>query len=120
MRKFLSLFVVMPLVGVGCLGVNQQVAPVESSEATIEYRDGVFSPAQVRIGIGTTVTFKNVGTRSVWPASDAHPSHLLCPGFDSRAALEPGESYSYTFTTAQVCPFHNHLSATEVGRIVIE
>lgn len=135
-KKIFSFFLILPLLGVGCAQktVTPAVAPVveqpvaeapapvpsNGEMVVIEYKDGTFTPKEVRITPGTTVAFKNVGTRGVWPASDIHPTHLLCPGFDPRRILRAGESWSYTFREKQTCPFHNHISATEIGIVVVE
>ncbi|MDP3985720.1 MAG: hypothetical protein Q8P82_03065 [bacterium] len=118
MRRIAIYLLLLPLLGVGC-GTKSPPAPTAES-STIEYRDGVFSPREVKIGVGGTVIFKNVGTTPVWPASDAHPTHLRCPGFDALRSLNTGEIYSFTFIKAETCPFHNHLSATETGTIVVK
>lgn len=120
-KKFLFSLLMLPLIGAGCArGTSAPTATNTSSDVVIEYRDGIFSPAEVRVPVGTTVIFKNVGTRSVWPASAIHPTHLLCQGFDSRRPLGPGETYSYTFATKKTCPYHNHVSATEIGKVIAE
>lgn len=123
MRYFFTSLVLLPLFGFGCVVREETATPPAESTTTgqvIEYQDGVFTPAELAIPVGTTVTFKNLGTQSVWPASGMHPTHLLCPGFDSLRPLGPLENYSFTFQTAKTCPFHNHLSATEFGRIIVE
>jgi plastocyanin len=68
------------------------------------------SPSALTIRVGDTVTFINSDTSSsYWPASDPHPVHTLCPGFDARRPLTPGDSYSLTFTQARSCTYHDHL-----------
>lgn len=121
--KFPLLFSALLLIGLGCARPAPSTEPTAStapSGPVIEFRDGTFNPRELRISRGTTVTFKNVGSRPVWPASDVHPVHLGCPGFDPRRSLAGGASWSYTFTEVKTCPYHNHLSATEIGRIVVE
>jgi len=90
------------------------------SEAIIEYQDGLFNPAILRIKAGTKVTFKNRGAKSVWPVSGVHPAHKICPGFDALRALDKGESYSFVFTEVKDCPFHNHIAPTEKGKIEVK
>lgn len=79
-----------------------------------------FSPSQVTIKKGTTVIFKNEDTRSHWPASDVHPVHTICPGFDSLGGLTQGESYQYAFQEAKTCPFHDHLIPVLTGTVIVE
>lgn len=114
--------------GPGNSSVSQQVeiktegAPVPAvpGEAVIEYKDGIFNPATLRALTGTKVTFVNKGAKEVWPASGIHPTHQICPGFDAKQALKSGKTYSFTFTKAGDCPFHNHLAPAEKGKIEVK
>ena len=78
-----------------------------------------FSPKEININIGDTVKFINNDTRDWWPASGVHPTHLLCPGFDSLKGIKPGDSYSYTFIVAKACPMHDHLKGGMFGKITV-
>lgn len=78
-----------------------------------------FSPAELAIKVGETVLFRNDDTRSRWPASGIHPTHLLCPGFDALQPLPPGAAYSYIFMAAKECPFHDHLTTSLRGKITV-
>ena len=93
---------------------------VISKEAVMEYREGVFNPATLRVLAGTKVTFVNKGTKEVWPASGRHPTHDICPGFDALKTLKSGETYSYLFNKPTECPFHNHVAPAEKGKIEVK
>jgi plastocyanin len=84
---------------------------------TIRRTEGVLNPASLTIRVGDTVVFVNDGTSGFWPASDPHPTHTLCPGFDARRALQKGETYTLAFTQARTCTYHNHLAPNEQGTI---
>lgn len=105
--------------------VAPQAAPV-SSENPASKSDGqsgigrVFemiigasgvSQNNLTVKTGDTVLFKNTDLILHWPASGPHPTHLGCPGFDSRRGLKQGESFSFTFMKTTVCSFHDHLNA---------
>lgn len=79
-----------------------------------------FSPANITIAPGTKVIFSNLDEAKHWPASDSHPSHKLCPGFDSLKALGKNQTYEFTFAKAQVCPFHDHLNPSWTGTITVK
>jgi len=66
-------------------------------------------PAQLVITAGDGVQFINDSDTAFWVASDPHPTHDQCPGFDARRALGRGEKYGLTFPTARTCSYHNHL-----------
>lgn len=63
------------------------------------------------ISAGDTVRFLNNSDAPYLPASGIHPTHQICPGLNSPTSLKKGESFSFTFSEAKECPFHNHLDA---------
>src|SRR3989344_2907713 len=67
-----------------------------------------FSPDTITTRVGDTVVFVNNDTKLFLPASDVHPIHQTCPGFDAKTPVEPDGVYSHTFTVAKTCPFHDH------------
>lgn len=93
----------------------------ENKEAKIIKMDANgFSPSNLTIKRGETVTFKNEDMRDRWPASAMHPTHQVCPGFDSLKPTKTGESYSHIFTEAKECPFHDHIIPSLRGKITVE
>ncbi|MEO6536064.1 MAG: plastocyanin/azurin family copper-binding protein [Candidatus Paceibacterota bacterium] len=102
----------------------------------ITYSDKGFSPANITIAEGTTVTWSNSSARPMWVASDSHPSHAVYDGtsvnqhcvsgaatsasvFDECSAIPSGGSYSFTFTKAGTWSFHNHAHPSDTGTIVV-
>jgi plastocyanin len=79
-----------------------------------------FSPITTTIPAGTAVQFINTDTRSHWPASAVHPTHLELSGFDALKAILPGDSYSYTFTKAGEWRMHDHLFPARTGKVIVE
>ena len=78
-----------------------------------------FSPATLAVKVGDTIVFRNDDTRTRWPASGLHPTHLLCPGFDAAKPMQPGETYSHVFTEARECLMHDHLIPSIRGKIAV-
>jgi len=87
---------------------------------TVKITSAGFSPAEVTIQRGATVVFKNEDTLSHWPASDPHPTHTLCPGFDALRGLNQGETYQHTFAQSQTCSYHDHLNPSLRGTVTAE
>lgn len=83
-------------------------------------KEGVSSQT-LNIKAGDTVTFINEDVALHWPAAGTHPTHNLCPGFDSLHGLTQRETFSFTFNQAGVCPFHDHLNArnNSLGGVII-
>lgn len=79
-----------------------------------------FLPAEITIKAGTKVIFQNLDEAPHQPASDIHPTHTLCPGFDSLGGLAKDENYEHTFTKPGECSFHDHLNPGLKGKIIIE
>lgn len=80
---------------------------------------GTFSPAVVTIKAGDTVTWTNHATNPVWIASNPHPTHTDYPGFDSKAAIDPGKTYAFTFTKVGSWGYHNHLNPSVQGTVIV-
>lgn len=92
---------------------------VKTGEVTVEMKAGSFSPAELRIGKGTKVIFKNVDAAPHWPASGPHPQHTNYPEFDPKAEVAAGASWSFTFDKVGTWPFHDHLNSSVRGKITV-
>lgn len=90
----------------------------ESNEVT--YTDSGYSPQTLTVPVGTTVVFKNQSSEGMWTASNPHPVHTDLPEFDPKKAVNSGESYSFTFSERGTFGYHNHLSPSRTGKIVVE
>lgn len=107
------------------------VAPQEN---LIIYSETGYAPANLALKLGDTVVFKNESIKNMWPASAMHPSHAAysgttlsehCPDlenvtFDACKDIPSGESWSFTFTKAGEWKYHDHLSPSFFGKIVVE
>lgn len=96
-----------------------EVAPSGQESAggttrTVTLTDSGPKPRVLEIKSGDRVKFVNNGTRPFWVASDPHPTHNLCKGFDSSHGLVHNESWSHTFTFSALknCTYHNHVDPT--------
>ena len=94
---------------------------VESPVAgnVIAYSGNGFSPKQLTVKVGESVEFVNNSSSNVQVNSAPHPTHELYPELNI-GIITPGETKSATFTTTGTKMYHNHLSASENGQIVVE
>lgn len=106
---------------------------VENAGATVTYTDAGYSPAEVTIPLGGTVTFVNQSSKNMWVASAMHPDHVVysgtklsehCPdtagtAFDQCRGDTPGSSYSFTFTKVGEWRYHDHIDATKFGKVIV-
>jgi plastocyanin len=80
-----------------------------TNEITVSILDFTFDSSELEITVGTTVTWINDG------ATD----HTVSGPFGDSGALEPGESYSFTFSDSgtfdYVCQFHPQMT----GQVVV-
>ncbi|MBI2676520.1 MAG: hypothetical protein HYX21_01000 [Candidatus Yanofskybacteria bacterium] len=97
---------------------NAQKAP---NTFLVQITSQGLSVSELNIKVGDMVTFKNVDSARHWPAAGPHPTHQICSGFDALKGLSQNESYSYKFTEAKTCPFHDHLNITDryFGKITV-
>ncbi|MCH7605085.1 hypothetical protein IID24_03815 [Patescibacteria group bacterium] len=107
---------------------------IEDTQFTLVYGDFGYSPAELTVGIGDTVMFRNESSRTFWPASDIHPTHAIYPGsgiqkcgtstaediFDACEALEPGETWTFTFGDEGFWSYHNHRFSSHKGVIIVK
>lgn len=104
-----------------------------SKGVTITYGPNGFSPTNVTVKAGTTVTWVNNGGGRMWVGSNDHPTHTRYDGtstgdhcangtatsasvFDQCGA---GSSFSFTFTKAGTWNYHNHAAASDHGTVTV-
>lgn len=89
------------------------------ARGVVTYTDTGFAPKPLTVKKGTTVTFVNESSRGMWVASAAHPTHQLLPGFDQLSQVAKGGSYEYTFIKVGTWTYHNHISTSDTGSVVV-
>lgn len=105
-----------------------------AAQYEIIYTDSGYSPSELTIKVGDTVTWKNQSSVEMWVASAMHPTHTLysgtslqehCPDldnndFDQCKGVKSGESWSFTFDKKGTWKYHDHLTQGKFGSIVVE
>jgi len=103
-------------------------------ENVVTYTNSGYSPSTLTVQKGETVTFKNQSSRSMWPASDVHPTHRVysgtslskhCPdttgiAFDACKGFLPGQIWLFTFNKADTWKYHDHLNPGNTGTIDVQ
>jgi len=88
---------------------------VGSTQALVAIKDFSFQPAEVRVAVGTKVTWINcepTGTPAHTSTSDG--------GLWSSPRLEPGTTFSHTFDQAGRFPFHCEPHPFMTAAVVVE
>lgn len=80
---------------------------------TVSYRNGVFSPTNLRIHAGDTVRLKNEGIFSIRVVGD----DLV--GFDSVGDMPQGSFFTFTFAAKGIFSYHNYRNPDESGTIIV-
>ncbi len=114
----------------GDMAAAQSGAPLS---ATITYNGSSFSPANVTIAKGGTVTWVNQGSGSMWVASGVHPTHTLYDGTNEQAHCAAGytgpapfdqcgngSNFTFTFDKTGSFQYHNHLNPSANGTVVVQ
>ncbi len=137
-KSFAVLFVALAVFLAGCTSGGTDTAGDNAVAAgtnrEIEITASGFSPSQLNISAGDTVTFANKDMEKHWPASAMHPTHRVYPGsgiekcgtgeqdgiFDSCRGLEQGETFEFTFNERGRWCYHDHMKANLFGCINVE
>jgi plastocyanin len=99
--------------------VTPSVSSQEVGDHVIMLTADGFTPAELTIARGETVTFRTTTGKRFWPASNLHPSHLEYADFDPKAPIEPDGQWSFTFDKAGVWRMHDHLAPYYTGTITV-
>ena len=116
--------------------VKEEATPEKPSikTNTIEMTSAGFSPNELTINQGGTVTWINKDSKGHWPASAKHPTHTVYPGsdigkcgsdeqdkiFDACQGIKQGESWSFTFDEKGTWAYHDHINTKLFGKIIVE
>lgn len=107
-----------PLVGESPAAENPPTPTAQT--VAITYSAEGYSPREIEINAGDTVSFKNESGKEMWPASDPHPTHDKYPEFDPKKSTLTGESWSFTFTQVGTWKYHDHRDPTKTGSITVK
>ena len=100
-------------------GGEAKILSTQSGNVIIRMGEDAYTPNQVKIKVGTKITFINETNTARWPASDLHPSHGIYPEFDPKRPIPKGETWEFTFDKIGEWGFHDHLSPYITGKIVV-
>ena len=85
---------------------------------TVTYRFGVFSPTNLRIKAGDTVTFRNNDSGAVHIIANINP-RTNRPEFDSVGEVPTDSSFSYTFINEGIFAYYDADDDRKAGVIIV-
>ena len=89
------------------------------NELTIKMSQIKFMPMELKIKIGTKVTWINDDSVTHYVNTDSHPAHTYQKDHNSKA-LEKGDKYEYTFSKSGIYPYHCSAHAENMtGNILV-
>lgn len=80
---------------------------------TVSYKNGTFSPTNIRIKAGDTVRFENHGLFGIRILSDD------LTGFDSIGPVPAGGVFTYTFTSRGIFTYFNEKESEQTGKVIV-
>ncbi len=126
MQKALVPILIVVILGIGILLFLVPKAPKKTGPGSVPIprrevivgKDG-FSPQSQTIKKGETVMWINKSGETVTVNSDPHPTHNL-HRFLNRGELPSDSSVQVTFEESGTYGYHNHLSPSQTGTIIVE
>lgn len=101
-------------------GVSQETgADASAADVLIRYTGDEFVPKRAEAKVGQSVGFVNAFGSDFWSASNIHPTHEVYPGFDAEKPIPPGDTWVFTFDQEGFWRYHNHLSPSNGGLVVV-
>jgi plastocyanin len=107
--------------------------PQASRTVTVTYTDQGFSPKEVTLNKGDSITFVNKSANPMWVASGVHPVHTeydgttrevhCAAGYTGPAPFDEcatGTSFTFTFDKIGTWDYHNHADAEMTGTVIVK
>jgi len=85
----------------------------DSRTYSVDYKNGTFSPTNLRIRSGDTVRFEN---------SSIFPIFIISgdlPGLNSMGDIPTGGVFSYTFANDGIFSYYNKNDSQETGQVIV-
>jgi plastocyanin len=86
----------------------------------VRYTDKGFVPNKIEVKAGDMVEFINESSTDMWVASVPHPAHTKLPTFDQFRLYKKGAIYRYIFEKKGTWEYHDHISPSLGGVVVVK
>lgn len=107
-----------------------ELAPTQSPEATeaasqpaqaaVTILSSGFSPPEIKIKAGDSVTWLNSDSKDHQVNSVVHPTHQVYPPLNTVGLLKAGQQKSLSFPDKGSYRYHDHLNPSSTGSVVVE
>lgn len=92
---------------------------MQQNKTVVNITSTGFSPANITINVGDSVTWMNNDSANHTITSAPHPTHTAYPPL-TLGVIKPEESKSLTFPTAGTYKYHDHLNPSLTGSVTVE
>lgn len=100
---------------------TQEATPAEEVEKNVvTITSSGFSPQNITIAAGESVTWVNEDSADHQVQSAVHPTHQLYPPLNSVGLLKSGEKKSLSFPEAGTYKYHDHLNPSFTGSVTAQ
>jgi len=100
---------------------TSEAAPSATTEENIvTITSSGFSPQNITITVGESVTWVNEDTENHQIQSAVHPTHQLYPPFNTVGLLKSGEKKSLSFPESGTYKYHDHLNPSFTASVTVE
>lgn len=97
-----------------------QVQPEIMDKNVVTVTSASFSPQEIIIKVGESVTWLNAGSEDHQVNSAPHPTHTTYQPLNTVGLLKPGDKQSLTFPTAGTYKYHDHLNPSLFGSVTVQ
>ena len=98
---------------------NSSTVDTSSEVTEITYTNNGFSPNNISVKTGDTITVKNNSSRVLQFDSSPHPEHTDNPELNV-GTISPGKSKNFKVSKSGSHGFHNHSDSGHTGILVVE
>ncbi|WP_414836602.1 plastocyanin/azurin family copper-binding protein [Candidatus Nanohalococcus occultus] len=109
-----------------------QPSELPDNTTTVYFTDSGFQPSSITVEEGTTVTWINNASKTMWVGSNRHPTHRQyagnslaehCEAGDQNMAAfdqcTTGDRFSFTFEKTGTWGYHNHQPFERGGTVTV-
>lgn len=127
-RKRLAIVTGLVLVFVSCVVLANRLTQQDPTPptitapktATVMITEDGFSPATLKITLGTEVVWLNTDGSPHRIAANPVSTHSSLKSLDSKTNIDTNDKYLYTFTQAGTFKYHDELHPTTNGTIIVQ
>lgn len=92
--------------------------PTTVTGNTVSYTTDGFTPSNLRIAVGDTVTWRNATSADITVDSNPHPIHTSYRPLNL-GTITAGAEKQLAFTEAGIYHYHNHLNPIKQGTVTV-